>query len=296
MTSLDRELRSRLQVAANDEMKRQLEKLGMRLRTKVAKNSTLRHKIAMTHTEHVAMMLGRQVVEASGFLTAAGALNTDWADLKAKYFAWTKAAQKRALDQVAKFGNLNDAQVAKAQSTNDDNVEKGWETLKLAMDALAINLVHNPDPNVSEEDSIANLNPDSLVPAGVVRSALAVAGGSLATALVTGIFNGASVPISPPSGAPSGVALGPTVQEALAQAGTTTTGYEWVHGPSDRVFDPHLDLDGQEFATWDDPLLQSDGGWPYVPFYYPGDHDGCLCDAMPLWATTGGEPSTDATE
>jgi hypothetical protein len=296
LTSIDRELRARLQVTANDEMRRQLEKLGVRLKQKVAKNATLRKKIAMTHIEHVAMMLGKEVVEASGFLTATGNLNTDWSDLKTKFMSWTKAAQDQALNQVTKFAGLSDAQISKAQSLNEDNREKAWETLKLAMDSLAVGLIYNPDPNVNDEDQIASLNPDSLVPAGVVRSALAVAGGALASTLISGIFNGASVPISPASGVPSGVALGPTLQGTLADAGTTTTGYEWVHGPTDRPFDPHLDLDGQEFATWTDEVLASDGGWPYVPYYYPGDHDGCLCDAMPQWAITSGEPGTEATE
>jgi len=46
-----------------------------------------------------------------------------------------------------------------------------------------------------------------------------------------------------------------------------TTGYEWVHGPTDRHL-THFDSTAR-ISDWTDDVLQSDGGWPYVPFYYP---------------------------
>lgn len=282
LLSMDRELRARLQVEANREMKRHLERLGTKLISKVAKNATLRKKIAMTHHEHIAMMLGDEVLASSGFLTATGGLNTDWADLKAKFMKLVSSTQAQSLAMVNRQGSLSDKQMSLAQSNNNDNIAKGWDTLKLSLDALALTLIHNPDPNVSAEDLIASIDSDSLVPAGVVRSALSVAGGALISSLKDAVFNGATVPIAPAAGQPNGVALGTTIQDALTNSGSTITGYEWVHGPSDRTFDPHLDLDGQEFVTFSDDVLESDGGWPYVAYYYPGDHDGCLCDAMPV--------------
>jgi hypothetical protein len=276
LLSMDRELRARLQVEANREMKRHLERLGTKLISKVSKNATLRKKIAMTHHEHIAMMLGDEVLASSGLLTATGGLNTDWADLKAKFMKLVSSTQAQSLAMVNRQGNLSDKQMSLAQSNNNDNISKGWDTLKLSLDALALTLIHNPDPNVSAEDMIASIDSDSLVPAGVVRSALSVAGGALISSLKDAVFNGATVPIAPSAGQPNGVALGSTIQDALTQSGSTITGYEWVHGPSDKVFDPHLDLDGQEFVTFTDDVLESDGGWPYVPYYYPGDHDGSV--------------------
>jgi hypothetical protein len=283
LLSMDRELRARLQVEANREMKRQLEKLGTRLIQKVSKNATLRKKIAMTHHEYVAMMLPDDVVKASGLLTAAGNLNTDWDDLKKKYLALVSATQRQALAMTQKSLGSNDQAFTQANNANEVNLNKGWNVFKISLDALAVALIHNPDPNMSEEDVLASLDTDSLVPAGVVRSALSVAGGALISSLKEAVFNGASVPIAPAAGQPQGVALGSTIQNVLTANDSVITGYEWVHGPTDRPFDPHLDLDGQEFTTFTDDVLQSDGGWPYVPYYYPGDHDGCLCDAMPIF-------------
>lgn len=279
MAMLDRELRARLQVAANDEMKRQLEKVGGRLRTKVAKNATLRNKIAMTHNEHVAMMLGEQVVKASGVL-AAGRLQTEWEDLRAKFLSWTGAAQRRAIDAAAKLAGVpqDDETLTAAQSANDANLSAGWDVLKSSLDALAANLLHNPNPNLTEDEAIAALNPDTLVPTGVVRCAVGVAGGSPLSAWKDAVYNGATVPAVPSTVSVGGVATGTTVQNFLTTAGQQITGYEWVHGPSDKPFEPHLDLDGLVFTSFTDPALQNTTGFPDNDYYLPGDHAGCLCD------------------
>lgn len=41
-------------------------------------------------------------------------------------------------------------------------------------------------------------------------------------------------------------------------------------------FPPHVRLDGTKAESWDDPVLTANG-FP-GGHYYPGDHDGCLCD------------------
>jgi hypothetical protein len=293
MAAADRELRKSLQVAANDEMRRQLEKLGNRLRSKVAKNSSLRTKIALTHDEHVAMVLGHEVVASSGLtvpraLTAAGMLRTDWSNLEETYKRWVSAAQASALKRATKFGHLNEKQVKKIKAHNADNLTKGWETLKNSMDAIGAAYVSNPNPNISDDEAIANLNPDSLVPTGIIRTALAVAGGAALSAFAMQAFKGdtgPAVPTVPDGSVSGGIATGQTITDALADAGTTTDNYEWVHGPSNVPCPAHEDLDGQEFASFTDDALANNGEWPDVPFYYPGDHDGCLCDAMPLWVS-----------
>ena len=37
------------------------------------------------------------------------------------------------------------------------------------------------------------------------------------------------------------------------------------------------------FQSFSDDALANPGTFPNKPYFYPGDHDGCLCDAMPLW-------------
>ncbi len=51
-----------------------------------------------------------------------------------------------------------------------------WELLSTALAALGSQLLFNPDPNVGPGDW-AELNPDTLVSTGLIRAALAVAGG-----------------------------------------------------------------------------------------------------------------------
>lgn len=275
MMMIDRELRTAIQVAANDEMRRQLEKLGNKLRRKVARNTTQRNRIALTHNEHVAMMLGPDIVRASGYLTAAGHLQTDWSDLESKFVRMVTAAQARGLKLAAAFAGLSAEALALARKANAADVTKGWEALKSSMDQVADQLTVNPDPNVDVEAAIASMNPDSLVSTSIVRQALSIAGG---------MMGGTLAPDATPTGPPTGVVTGPTMADMLSSAGIVTSGYEWVHGPSERVFEPHEDLDGQEFESFTSDVLRNDGDWPPVEYFYPGDHDGCLCDAMPQWA------------
>lgn len=296
MTSADRELRKTLQVAANDEMRRQLEKLGNRLRSKVNKNESLRTKITLTHDEHVAMILGKEIVTASGLLTAAGMLNTDWSSLEETYTRWVSAAQASALKRATKFAKLSDAQVKKIKAHNEDNRKKGWDALKHSMDAIGATYVSNPNPNVSDDDAIANLNPDSLVPTGIIRSVLAVAGGAALSAFVMQSFRsgGPDVSTVPDGTVSGGIATGQTITDALADAGATQDGYTWIHGPSDKPCQPHEDLDDTDFLTFSDDVLANTGEWPDVDFYYPGDHDGCLCDAMPNWVSSSDVDDAEA--
>lgn len=68
---------------------------------------------------------------------------------------------------------------------------------------------------------------------------------------------------------------------ALIGAGVATTGFRWVYGTTPRqTFEPHLNLDGDVFNRWDDPILDQSGTggeWVGGTHFYPGDHRGCRC-------------------
>jgi hypothetical protein len=150
------------------------------------------------------------------------------------------------------------------------------------MDEIVQNAAYNPDPKFTADMAIAELNADNIVPAGVVRSAVSVAGGvSHSNFIMTALANGATVPI--PDAPVGGVGTGPIINDMLNAAGADNQNYEWVHGPTNRPFEPHLDLDGTEFGSFSDDVLLNTTGFPNKDHFYPGDHDGCLCDAMPLW-------------
>jgi hypothetical protein len=72
----------------------------------------------------------------------------------------------------------------------------------------------------------------------------------------------------------------------LADKDAYVNGFVWVYGPARRrSFEPHLLLDGREFTNFDDPRLANDYGWPETSHYYPGDHNGCVCDFEPIVGT-----------
>ena len=295
LLDIDREFRSKLQTAANIEMKRQLEKAGHRVRTKVGSDKLTREKIAMTRNEHVLMTLGREEVERHGF-TASALMETEWDSLRDQYDELTKHYQARALAVAIALAGINEdaPQVRKAKANFAAGATAGWLVLKNAMDEIAVNAAYNPDPNVSTDEAIANLSATNIVPAGVVRTSIAIAGGaSVANFVMTALSNGATVP-SVPLSPVGGIGTGGVVSGLLSDSGAVNTNYEWVHGPSLKVFQPHEDLDGTEFDLFtSDALANTSGNWPYVAYYYPGDHDGCLCDAMPLWV---GAPDVAAAE
>lgn len=114
------------------------------------------------------------------------------------------------------------------------------------------------------------------VPAGLIREALIIAGGS-----VTGDA------VNPVTGAPQGgLFTGATARDLLHEAGATPVAWQWVYGSDDRKnpFPGHEDLDGQEFLDWQDNILavQPQDSWLDTDYYYPGDHTGCLCEFAPV--------------
>jgi len=59
-------------------------------------------------------------------------------------------------------------------------------------------------------------------------------------------------------------------------------GYIWLYGDaSSRAtpFEPHENLDGLEFSSWEDDVLGNDLDWPPYSHFFPGDHETCQCQA-----------------
>ena len=277
LAQIDRDLRSRLQTATNAAMHRKLEMVGARLRSKVAKDETLRTKIAHRRTERVSAVLGREAVEATG-VNAEALVGEDWSDLRTQYHDWTAAAQEQALRTAGQLAGLeeDDPRIKAAQDKLASSRDGGWELLATTLGTLAAHLLYNPDPNVGPTDW-ADLNPDTLVQTGVIRAALGVAGGN-----DIGIADDGTAISS--LGSPVGqVGTGATITELLESAQMTTQGYSWEHGPSIKPFEPHLDLDGEEFASFDSEALANSTGFPDNAYYFPGDHQGCSCDFAVLW-------------
>lgn len=282
LVQIDRDLRARLQTAANAALRRQLERAGARLRTKVAKDETLRTKIAQKPNERVPAILGEEVVTASG-LSADELMGGDWSALQAQFNEWTGAAQTQAIQTALRIGKLSpsDAAAVAAEGAMKAGLDAGWNMLRDALTDIGHSLLYTPDPNGGAD--WGELNPDTLVPTGTIRAALARAGGQEGPVLSDGMFT-----------APVGqIGTGATIAELITAGGGELDRYEWVHGPAINPFEPHESLDGLEFAQFDDAELENTGDFPDNGFYFPGDHQGCLCDFNPLWLSPddSGEPS-----
>lgn len=275
LTTIDRDLRVRLQTAANAAMLRQLERAGAKMRTKVAKDETMRSKIAQRPNERVPAILGEEVVLAAG-LSAQELMGGDWSSLKSQFYEWTEAAQKQALRVAIQIGGIADGDdaIATAEAAMSSGRDAGWKLLSDSLTTLGQHLLYNPDPNAGPAEW-ADLNPDTLVPTGMVRIAMATAGGADVSTVV---------PYTDALGTPVGqIGTGATIRDLLLSSDAEQDRYEWVHGPALNPFEPHEDLDGVTFPNFDDEQLANNSGWPGNEFFFPGDHDGCLCDFTPLW-------------
>lgn len=287
LARIEQSLRERLRVAADADMRRALERAGNRLRTAVSRqhedSSPVVAAARAAPAWLVASHLGPSLVAAMN-LTDDDLLDGAFDGLQRRWDEWVTQAQAQARAAIADAGGEFDD--AEWQRRQDDDRAEGWAVLAAALAALAAARLYEPQvvaPDRGEFDST------TLVPPGVIRTALTVAGGGPSS----------SAPVLLPSGADTagGLLSGETIAALLVQAAGLTfgSGYVWLYGdPSSRTtpFDAHLDLDGVEFARWDDPVLANPEGWPPVEFLYPGDHEWCQCEAARLMV--GVESDDDA--
>jgi hypothetical protein len=278
LAAIDRDLRTRLQTAANAAMRRQLERVGANLRTKVAKDETMRTKIAHRPNERVSAILGKQALTAA-HISPKDLMGNDWSALRQQFYDWVEAAQDRALSTAAKIGNLEADALKAAAVSLDQGRDKAWEWLSTAMTTLGEHLLYEPDANIGPTDW-ADINPDTVVPTGIIRVALGIAGGG-DTALDPGGVT--SMAIGEPIGQ---IGTGATITELLGEGNVEVAAYVWEHASmAQHPFEPHAELDGVQFVNFDDEALANNGDWPDNAYFMPGDHQGCGCDAVPIYVT-----------
>lgn len=272
LTELDRELRTRLLSAANVAMGQALDRAANRLRTKT-NGSPLRASLQTVPRRSWFAHLGPTLVaEAMG---DEDPLEGAWDGLEDDFMAWGADAQAQARSVAAQATGRDQSDLADRQA---DDLSNAWLWLAGALTALAVAKLWTPDPAAPE---IGEHDPSVMIPAGLVRQAIARAGG--ATGLSTSGTD-AWVTLTDGGTRPAGgIGTGETIRGALRDGGAQVEGYVWRYGPGFRrnPFDPHLALDGQSFVSFDDDVLASDGTFGFS-HWMPGDHAGDLCDAEPV--------------
>lgn len=289
LAEIDARLRARLLAEANGLMLRALERAGARVRRKLG-NTELARSLREVAQWGVCGAIGAEGVTRLGFDDgdlldgAFDPLADTWDTLVTRAQG---EAQRLAIAAGADFG---DTAVDGHTATEDRNA--GWELLLAALLALARQRLYDPSPTSPLGEHDATL----AVPPGVVRAALQRAGGALgAIARGGAMLVAAKLGRERPAG---GVATGERVLSALGAGGVDVASWAWMHFDGGNDFPPHADLDGVEFTSWDDPVLAitPEGDWLGNAYYYPGDHGGCNCDAVPnLAASESGDGPSGAT-
>lgn len=278
LMDIDRDLRARVQVAADRAVTRAVERAGSRLKSKAgATRSTLRSVAPM----YAAATLGPSLVAAAGFTDDELIGDDAWTALQAQYMQWGAKAQGDALKIAGKLAKWDDKKRAHLAARQGVDLVESWAWMHDALTKLAHRLLYAPDGTIT---AAGEVDPTSRVPTGLVRQGIARAGGVDGLEIVgpdemyVAVKNG---------GAPiGGIGTGDLLGQAMAADGVSTEGYEWVYGPAFRAhpFEEHLALDGEVFAGFDDDVLSKStaNSWLPTTSYFPGDHPGCACDLVPV--------------
>jgi hypothetical protein len=272
----DRQLRSRLLVAADAAMTRALDRAGARLRSRLgaAKHSPWRDIIDGHPNREVASLIGPAAVTAAIDADPATLIESEFDEIVARFRAQVGRAQRQTRSELAELG-LDDEQVERMERAQAEGRERGAELLLALLVGLASSRLFDPRPSAPP---IGEHDPDMSVPAGVMRQALSVAGGARGEPTRGGAFRGPDERIA------GQLATGQTVADFAREIGLEIAGYIWDYGDASTRQTPfplHESLDGVQFDTWDDPALANSAAFPDTQFLFPGDHDGCQCDAVP---------------
>lgn len=289
LLDIDRDLRVKLQTAANAAVKGVLEKAGAKIvsKSRTAAASSVREAIKDVPKALIAASLGRAVVASLG-LTEKDLMDSAFADLQKQWTSWVDDANEQALRAAARIAGVDvNAAYAQLAGTFADDADEGWEWLTKQLSASVQKwLTTAPTEDIEVETT-------DFVSTGSVRAAISLAGGFGNGDTSKGLSaNGRPVDKTEPMG---GIGTGANITGFMNSNGVETSSYQWVHGGTDRPFPPHEELDGVEFANFDDPVLLNDTGFPDGDYYTPGDHDGCTCDFFQLWSTSDdGSSSTSS--
>lgn len=279
LMEIDRELRTRLLIAADDAMTRALERAGNRIKSKSPRLRTLVRNVPALY---VATTVGATLVAEAG-LGDPELLAGAWDELDTQFHAWGAQAQAEALDVAAKLGGFDVATRDKLKLRQAADLEEGWAWAKESLDGLASRKLYAPD--LADLD-LGEFDPTLRVPTGLVRQATSIAGGARGLITTSTKDPNAWIAVNPDGIPTGGIGTGTAIGEELADHGQGIEAYKWVYGAAFRnaPFQSHARLDGTYFERFDDPKLAvaADDSWLPFSHYFPGDHKGCVCDFEPV--------------
>lgn len=271
LAALDRALFARLLALAEATVQRAVEMIGARIIRAQGNASAFaaeRERVRAVPLAHAAAVLGRDAVKRLG-VREDEILAINLATAQAPFLASVRRTRAEAQRLIAEdLGPLPpefDQQEFERQQEDNDNAAAAL--LLAGLTAVATASLYDPRPTVPP---LGEVPVETRVPPGLVRQTMAQAGGASAAPNAR--------PLDAP---PGGVALGDSLLDLMQDAyHQVIQGWRWVYGdPAARrqPFEPHYDLDGKEFASWDADVLYNPEPFPEEPFFRPQDHEGCLC-------------------
>lgn len=279
LAAIDVRLRDRLQAAASATLTAALARAGARLRAAAQGDPALASEVKGHPNEEVGAILGDRgaALAPAEELLGPG----DFVSLAARWTSEVTAARESAVQAAQRealghgmtpdsFASLASEELGHA----DEDASEGWALLLGALLTLGRSRIFTPDGSPDDGE----FDPHVSVPAGLVRDALARAGGALGEQTAAPSATGAGT-------ASGGPASGVRMLRLVQRTGARQVAWRWDVGMPAVPFPPHQALDGLVFQSWDDEQLAS-AGFPNRGHYYPGDHRGCQCDAVPvlIWA------------
>ena len=277
---LDRALFDRLESECSAALDRALERAGARLRSRLARVDGLRDVVAGAPARDVGVLAGRDVVTAVGIADEDLVDDGEFEELAALLVATTGRAQARVRRELQSTFGMSDVEADAMAARQEDDRNAAALFLVGAMLGLTLGALYG---GRADAPTRGEFDPSSRVPSGVPRSALSISGGGAPTVRVSA--SGGVSAVAPLPGAQPGLAVeGPTLREFAGHVGLVETGFLWDYGDELRAtFEPHFELDGQEFSGPEDSALANFEDFPAVAFYAPGDHDGCRCTTIPIY-------------
>ena len=264
LASIDRTLLVRLHEASRQAIRRALDRAGARARNRLRGAADLHLVVEGWPNRDVCARLGRQtVLERLALAEADLVTEEDFRDFEADAQRMLDRAVGASAEEAARLGGA----VSRDGGEEAESVDRAVAALVAAALAATVSRLFTPDADQDPAESGEVAEPGGLDPA-TIMDAVTVAGGGAGAAVALGAL------------LELGVGNGARVTGWLRDGGVVTVGNRWVYG--DRSlratnFEPHLALDGIEFASWEDPRLSVTGPWPRVSHYRPQDHRGCLC-------------------
>lgn len=281
LADIDRVLTAQIQTLADTALQRTLERAGAAVARKVQATSKggqrktgLAAEIQGIDLDLVPAHVGREQVLALG-LSEDKLIDGQLGQLEPQYRKLTKRALAAALlagRRAVPDGNLTDERSREIASAQDQHIAAGFAVLSAGVLAAAHDQLFTP---ALQPSGPGEIDLSSRISRSVIRESLSVAGGTPVSKALTPAQDATP---------PAGVAAGQLVLDAFKEAlQVLPQGWQWVYGYPDKPFEPHENLEGAEFSSWDDDVLANDESWPDDDYFRPGDHLGCQCSFIAMF-------------